>query len=177
MTNHYLWKIRFALFLQLHGHFWKIQHIVKFYYIRAKIKKIQNKKNNYFLYFLNGGKAFSREQCDCTQCTPSVTSHSVTSLLCKQKCQISCDFLISSIYKNDFKDLTIFFPMFPFDPPENIRKRKVSWSFQGDQKGTLGKKELNKIGGVFQSGRCQTFKMNALGKLAKGWKIILKAPL
>ena len=33
--------------------------------------------------------------------------------------------------------------MFPFDPPENIRKPKVFSCFQGDQKGTLGRKGLN----------------------------------
>ena len=32
--------------------------------------------------------------------------------------------------------------MFPFDPPENIRKPKVFGCFQGDQKGTLGRKGL-----------------------------------
>ena len=32
--------------------------------------------------------------------------------------------------------------MFPFDPPENIRKPKVFWCFQGDQNGTLGSKGL-----------------------------------
>ena len=32
--------------------------------------------------------------------------------------------------------------MFPFDPPENIRKPKVFWCFQGDQKGTFGRKGL-----------------------------------
>ena len=30
-----------------------------------------------------------------------------------------------------------------FDPPENIRKPKVFWCFQGDQKGTLGSKGLS----------------------------------
>ena len=30
--------------------------------------------------------------------------------------------------------------MFPFDPPENIRKPLVFGYFQGDQKGTLGRK-------------------------------------
>ena len=35
--------------------------------------------------------------------------------------------------------------MFPFDPPENIRKRKVFSCFQGDQKGTLGRKGLNML--------------------------------
>ena len=34
--------------------------------------------------------------------------------------------------------------MFPFDPPENIRKPKVFWCFQGDQKGILGSKGLKK---------------------------------
>ena len=38
--------------------------------------------------------------------------------------------------------LTLFFPMFPFDPPENIRKPKVFWCFQGYQKGTLRRKGL-----------------------------------
>ena len=33
--------------------------------------------------------------------------------------------------------LTLFFPMFPFDLP------KVFWCFQGDQKGTLGRKGLD----------------------------------
>ena len=33
--------------------------------------------------------------------------------------------------------------MFLFDPPENIRKQKVFWCFQGDQKGTSGRKSLN----------------------------------
>ena len=32
--------------------------------------------------------------------------------------------------------------MFPFDPPENNRKPKVFWCFHGDQKRTLGRKEL-----------------------------------
>ena len=32
--------------------------------------------------------------------------------------------------------------MFPFDPPENIRKPLVFLCFQGDQKGTLGSKGL-----------------------------------
>ena len=38
--------------------------------------------------------------------------------------------------------LTLYFPMFPFDPPENIRKPLVFRYFQGDQKGTLGSKGL-----------------------------------
>ena len=33
--------------------------------------------------------------------------------------------------------------MFLFDPPKNIRKSKVFSYFQGDQKGSLGRKELN----------------------------------
>ena len=36
--------------------------------------------------------------------------------------------------------------MFPFDPPENIRKPLVFWCFQGDQKGTLGRKGLRRLG-------------------------------
>ena len=38
--------------------------------------------------------------------------------------------------------LTLFFPIFPFDPPEIIRKPLVFLYFQGDQKGTLGRKGL-----------------------------------
>ena len=34
--------------------------------------------------------------------------------------------------------------MFFFDPPENIRKAKVSWCFQEDQKGTLARNMLIK---------------------------------
>ena len=30
-----------------------------------------------------------------------------------------------------------------FDPPENIRKAKVFWCFQGGQKGLLGRNRLN----------------------------------
>ena len=36
--------------------------------------------------------------------------------------------------------LTLFFPMFPFDPPENIRKLNVFLCFQVDQKETLRRK-------------------------------------
>ena len=35
--------------------------------------------------------------------------------------------------------------MFPFDPPETIRKPLVFWCFEGDQKGTLGRKGLNEM--------------------------------
>ena len=35
--------------------------------------------------------------------------------------------------------------MFPFDPPENIRKILFSWCFQGDQKGTLGRKGVKRV--------------------------------
>ena len=35
-----------------------------------------------------------------------------------------------------------FLPMFSFDPPENIRKLSVFSYFQGNQKGTLGRKSL-----------------------------------
>ena len=33
--------------------------------------------------------------------------------------------------------------MFPFDPPENIRKPNIFWRFKGGQKGTLGRNGLN----------------------------------
>ena len=38
--------------------------------------------------------------------------------------------------------LTLLFPVFPFDPPENIRKPLVFWFFQGNWKGTLRRKGL-----------------------------------
>ena len=41
--------------------------------------------------------------------------------------------------------LTLFFLTFHFEPPENIRKTKVFWCFQGDQNGTLGRKGLTKV--------------------------------
>ena len=37
--------------------------------------------------------------------------------------------------------------MFPFDAPENIKKPKVFWCFQGDQKRTLGRKESRQMSG------------------------------
>ena len=40
--------------------------------------------------------------------------------------------------------LAVSFPMFPFDQPENIRKPLI-FDFQGDQKGTLGRKKLIEI--------------------------------
>ena len=52
------------------------------------------------------------------------------------------DFLIVGSFV--LNGLTLFFPTFPFDPPENIRKPLVLWCVQGDQKGILGGKELNK---------------------------------
>ena len=51
--------------------------------------------------------------------------------------------------------LTLFFPMFLLDPPENIRKPLV-FCFQGDQKGTLGKKGLIHLMPVLLSHRNQT---------------------
>ena len=45
--------------------------------------------------------------------------------------------------------LTLYFPMFPFHPPENVRKPKVFCCFQGDQKGTLGSKGLRLVYSVF----------------------------
>ena len=33
--------------------------------------------------------------------------------------------------------------MFPYEPPENNRKPKVFWCFQGDLKGNFGTKTYN----------------------------------
>ena len=41
--------------------------------------------------------------------------------------------------------LTLFFSMFPFDSPENIRKPLVFWCFQGNQKRTLRRKRIMSI--------------------------------
>ena len=41
------------------------------------------------------------------------------------------------------KILTLFFSMFSFDPPENIRKPKIFWCFQGGSEGKIGKKMVN----------------------------------
>ena len=49
--------------------------------------------------------------------------------------------LISATYFA--KSFNPFFPMFPFDLPENIRKAKVFWSFQEDQMETFGRKGLS----------------------------------
>ena len=38
--------------------------------------------------------------------------------------------------------VSLLFPVLSFYPPENIRKPSVFWCFQGDQKATLGRKEL-----------------------------------
>ena len=40
------------------------------------------------------------------------------------------------------RKLTHFFPMFPFDPPENIIKPKIFKCLKGDQKGTSGRNGL-----------------------------------
>ena len=50
--------------------------------------------------------------------------------------------------------LTLFVPMFPFDTPENVRKPPVSRGFQGDQKGTLGRKGLNILCRICQIHKC-----------------------
>ena len=54
----------------------------------------------------------------------------------------NCIFSIQSV---GAKHLTEYFlilslPIFPFDPPKNNRKPLVFWCFQGDQKGTLGRR-------------------------------------
>ena len=41
--------------------------------------------------------------------------------------------------------LTFFFPVFHFDPPENIRKPKFFYCFQGESKGSIGKKRVNLV--------------------------------
>ena len=51
---------------------------------------------------------------------------------------------LQKIYTQVLLGLTLFFSMFPFDAPENIRKPKVLWCFQEDQKGILGRKGLNR---------------------------------
>ena len=56
----------------------------------------------------------------------------------RTKCNLLCCHLH---YFTFISGLTLFFPMFSFGPPENIRKPKV-FRFQGDQEGTLGKKKL-----------------------------------
>ena len=48
--------------------------------------------------------------------------------------------LLLNTLKTGYIRLTLFFPMFPFDPTENIRKPKVFWCFQGGSKGYAGKK-------------------------------------
>ena len=54
-------------------------------------------------------------------------------------------FLKNANYNLQWISLTLFFSMSSFDPPENIKKPLVFWCFQGDQKGTLGKKGLKVI--------------------------------
>ena len=48
-----------------------------------------------------------------------------------------------SFFKLYMNFLTLFFPMFLFDPPENNRKTNIFLCFQWVQKGTLGSKGLN----------------------------------
>ena len=59
-------------------------------------------------------------------------------------CLYQVDFAFKGISKKllNLFVLTLFFPMFSFDPPENITKPLVFRCFQGDQKGTLGRKSL-----------------------------------
>ena len=64
-------------------------------------------------------------------------------------------------YKNTLENnftlthLTYFFSMFPFDPPEKIRKSKFSWYFQEDKKRTLGRQALWSM--------CQSYRNYATG--------------
>ena len=58
---------------------------------------------------------------------------------------VTCNFVTKAQYLAEYLNfsLTFFFPMFPFNPPENIRKPLVFSCFQGDQKGVLGRKGSN----------------------------------
>ena len=47
--------------------------------------------------------------------------------------------ILYPVYTSKF---LLFFPMFSFDPPENIKKPKVFWCFQGDQKKILGRTDF-----------------------------------
>ena len=49
-------------------------------------------------------------------------------------------------------ELTLFFPIFPFDPPEKIRKPSVFLYSRGNQKGTLGSKRLIKFNPFHDTG-------------------------
>ena len=55
-----------------------------------------------------------------------------------------------------------FFPMFPFDPPENIRKPKVFQCFQEDQKGTLGRKGLSLLSSSLRIRKTRLYMLNYL---------------
>ena len=51
---------------------------------------------------------------------------------------------ISMMMKFVRTELTLFFPMFHFDPPESIRKPKVS-KFSGGSKGNIDKKRIKEL--------------------------------
>ena len=52
-------------------------------------------------------------------------------------------FLQYNFQQKHFSILILFFPMFPFDPPENIRKPSVG--SKGGSKGSIGKKRFKHI--------------------------------
>ena len=58
------------------------------------------------------------------------------------KCNAELKLVNSKYLRDEIVNLTLFFRMFPSDPPGNIRKPKVFLYFQGDQKGTLRRKRL-----------------------------------
>ena len=66
--------------LSLNDSFWIILathqngHIVTFFDSKPKVKMKQNQMENFFLYSFWKWWLFSRGRCNCTQCTPSVTS-------------------------------------------------------------------------------------------------------
>ena len=64
--------------------------------------------------------------------------------------------------------LNAFLPIVPFDPPETN-----FWCFQGDQKGTLGRKGLTRLT-IFEGFSSQTdvmlYAIGTIGTILKWWK-------
>ena len=57
--------------------------------------------------------------------------------------EVLCTEKVTSLWsRKNARVLTPFFPMFSFNPPENIRKPKVYWYFHRDQNRTLKRKRL-----------------------------------
>ena len=67
-------------------------------------------------------------------------------------CQLRCLTYLFLVPHRGFFILTFLFPIFPFDPPRNIRKPLVFWCFQEDQKGISRRKKLRVMSlNVFQT--------------------------